>query len=179
MSQAVVNHMVKQSNAAQDYIIRELISSLDLAKSWQAAEMLREFLQTKQNIEHALTVNPELASRRANVETLVDSIMHEVCNEILVFAELQGQLGSGLPSEDGVDLEDLEARIASCKERILRAHTTLQETEKQIECRRPPQAVPTDEGVDVLDNLICALREENELSESINQRIERELPSGI
>lgn len=186
LSEAVVEHVIKQSNAAQNYVVHSLIQVLRDRGNPEKADLLGRFLGAKQNIEHALKTNRRLASQRADVETLVDSIIQEVCNEIFLLSDLQADLDeavtSVVPSEDERErrVESLTRRITESRIRIGKAFETIHETEEQTTFQQPPRPqtreAEEDEHV-VLDRLIEALQEENAVSKTVNERMQAELPS--
>lgn len=182
LSEAVVEHVVKQSNIAQNQVVRCLIDVLRDRKRNDYADTLTKFLQAKQTIEFALKTNRSLAGQRADVETIVDSIMQEVCNEIFLLADMEATISrcrkTGASKEQ---IEKLEAKINDSKERVSRAYQTLVETEKQTTFQQPPPSLETDEAAIsesiFLDKLIDALCDENDFAKSINDRIREELPA--
>ena len=185
LSEAVVEHVIKQSNAAQNSVVHSLIQALQESQCDEYANTLGHFLRCKQSIEFALRTNRRLAPQRADVETLVDSIMQEVCNEVFLLADLQTALNDAMTTkfinEDAreTDVADLEKRIADSRERVGRAYGTIQETEKQTTYQQPaaPEIAEPDipESI-VLDKLIDALREENDVAKTVNERMQSELP---
>ena len=71
LNRAVIEHIIKQNNLAQDEIIHSLISSLQKANWDVHAARLREFLWMKQRIETALRDNKRFSPQRADIDTLV------------------------------------------------------------------------------------------------------------
>lgn len=178
---AVVEHVVKQSNIAQNQVIRCLIDVLRDRQRNEYAEMLKEFLRAKQSIELALKTNRSLNAQRADVETIVDSILQEVCNELFLLIDMESELTRLQGANASTEIVDeFQSKIEISKERIAKAHETLRETEKQTTCRQPTHSVESDEPTfpesDVLDKLIDALRDENEFAKNLNDRITQELP---
>lgn len=186
LSQAVVEHVIKQSNAAQNYVVHSLIQILRDRGNPEKADLLCRFLNAKQNIEHALKTNRRLATQRADVETLVDSIIQEVCNEIFLLSDLQADLDEAVtsivPTEEEREqrVESLTRRVTESRIRIGKAFETIHETEKQTTFQQPPRPKTPEANENehaVLDRLIEALREENTLSKTVNERMQAELPS--
>ena len=134
-------------------------------------------------LEFALKSNRRLAAQRADVETIVDSIMQEVCNEVFVVSDWEDELASLLANEASeARIESLRAAIDRARQRISQAYDTMIETEKQVTYQQPPATTDdwTDESrmaeSDILDKLISALRDENEFVRSVNDRVGEELP---
>ena len=125
---AVIEHVIKQSNDAQDEVIRTLIRALRKSKWDVNASRLQEVLWTKQRVELALKDNKKLATQRADIEILVDSLVQELCNETLELAELQ----SNMAKVTGPELNRLNEKIEEAQARMDRAVATLLETEKQV-----------------------------------------------
>ena len=69
LNKAVVEHIIKQNNAAQDELIRSFIRTLYKAHWDLHAAKLREFLWMKQRIEKSLVNNKKMATQRADIET--------------------------------------------------------------------------------------------------------------
>lgn len=183
LSDAVVEHVVKQSNIAQDQVVRCLIDVLRDQNRDEYAKTLTRFLRSKQRIELALKTNRSLAPQRADVETIVDSIMQEVCNEIFMLADMDSNLNEWMTNDGTMDqIARLKTKIETSKERISRAYDTLKETEKQTTHNQPAQSPETDEQTAtitesvILDKLIDALHDENNIAKTVNDRKEQELP---
>lgn len=181
LSEAVVEHVVQQSNIAQDQVVRCLIDVLQDRDRHDYADTLTKFLRAKQKIELALKTNRRLASQRADVETIVDSIMQEVCNEMFLLVDMESTLSECLTKNFSNDqIAKLEAKIDQSKQRVSRAYETLMETEKQTTFQQPTPSPQTDESSIseslVLDKLIDALCEENDFAKNINDRMSEELP---
>jgi len=183
LSEAVVEHVIKQSNAAQNYVVHSLIQVLQESQHPEYADTLRHFLQCKQSIEYALQTNRRLEPQRADVETLVDSIMQEVCNELSLLTDLETALPDAMtktfanPDARDAYIANLKSRISESQERIGRAYDTIQDTEKQTTFKQPPapeNVSDIPESV-VLDKLIDALREENDVAKTVNDRMQAEL----
>ncbi len=169
---AVVEHVIKQSNEAQDEVIRTLIRSLRYAKWDVHASRLQEVLWTKQRIELALD-NRKLATQRADFEILVDSIVQELCNETLEIVEMQ----SYLSQLSGPALERLKEKVEVIESRIEKAVAILLETEKQVTVKQQPHPatkVVAGNDTPALEALVDALAEEIEVSKKVDQRLDSE-----
>lgn len=177
MSEAIREYAIKQSNARQDEAIRSLIGVLRRCDSRQYAYLLGRFLSLKQRTEAGLSNNAEMALRREDVEILVDSIMQEVCHELVRLTALQSTLIDSLTDSSPTKTEKLHDEIAKAHDRIRRAYDTLRETERQTnerETRRyeTNKLEPTEEKE--LERLIGMLREENEVSKAVHNRLRAE-----
>ena len=113
----MIEHVIKQSNEAQNEVIRTLIRALRRGNWDVHASRLQEVLWTKQRVELALKNNKKLSAQRADFEILVDSIVQELCNETLGLVELQGKLSKVVNPE----LQRLKERIEETNERGCRA----------------------------------------------------------
>lgn len=186
LNSAVVEHVVRQSNIAQDQVIRCLIDVLKDQHGRAYAEILTNFLRVKQTIELALRTNRKLAAQRADVETIVDAIMQEVCNEIFLLSDWESELGKLQRTDaDSVKAESLRAAIQRAKDRITQAHDTMVETQEQVSFQQAPLGSEqwTDESrmteSVVLDKLIDALSSENEFARTVNGRVSEELTESV
>ena len=168
----MIEHVIKQSNEAQNEVIRTLIRALRRGNWDVHASRLQEVLWTKQRVELALKNNKKLSAQRADFEILVDSIVQELCNETLGLVELQGKLSKVVNPE----LQRLKERIEETNERMDRAVAVLLETEKQVTVKstHPVTSEVTDKPS--LDALVDALREEITVSKTVSERVSKELP---
>ena len=178
MSEAIREYAIKQSNTRQDEAIRSLIGVLRQCDSRQYAYVLGRFLSLKQRAEAGLSNNAEMALRREDVEILVDSIMQEVCHELVRLTALQSALIDSLTDGSQAKTEKLHDEIADAHDRTRRAYETLRETERQTNERQARQhdirkLEPTEEKE--LERLINMLREENEISKAVHDRLRVEL----
>ena len=173
IDEAVIEHVIQQSNDAQDEVIRTLIRALRRS-SWDVhASRLQEVLWTKQRVELALRDNKKLSTQRADFEILVDSIVQELCNETLQLVELQTNLSKVV----GPELKRLKEKIEDTKSRMERAVAVLLETEKQVTVKSShPVMNDTVDDKPVLDALVDALREEITVSKTVSERVSKELP---
>ena len=109
---------------------------------------------------------------------MVDSICQEICNEISRLAAGKAALTDVLTSNDEKQLQQLTERMTSGHRRIMSAYTTLSETAKQLNPQLdplPPEAKHSDES-HVLDRLLEVLRDENEITRNVEERLRSELP---
>lgn len=174
----VVRQLVNESNVSQDEEIRKLMRNLNGVGKWQYAISLGKILMLKQHIEADLHRGSKLTERKKEVEILVDSMCNEVCQEIFDIAQLNDQLAEVLTSGDQSRLDDLTDRVSTGHTRIMRAYATLAGTsEKLTDVLQPGTERPgvTQRKKSELDRLIEVLREENEVSHAVQQRM-RELP---
>lgn len=181
MSQAIREHAIKQSNVQQDTAIRSLIRVLRHCDCAQYAHVLGRFLSLKQRTEAGLSNNTEMALRREDVETLVDSVMQEVCHELVRLTAIQSALVDSLTDGSQAKTEKLHDEIEKAHVRVRRAYETLRETERQTnqrETRRPKARKPETTREQELERLIGMLREENEISRAVHDRLRDEF-SGL
>ena len=175
----VVRQLVNESNVSQDEEIRKLMRNLNGVGKWQYAISLGKILLLKQRIESDLHRSSKLTERKKEVEILVDSMCNEVCQEIFDIAHLNDQLSEILTSGDQNRLDELTDRVSTGHSRIMRAYATLSGTsEKLTDVLQPGTERPgvTQRKKSELDRLIEVLREENEVSQAVEQRMRDELP---
>jgi len=175
----VVRQLVNESNVSQDEEIRKLMRNLNGVGKWQYAISLGKILLLKQRIESDLHRGSKLTERKKEVEILVDSMCNEVCQEIFDIAQLNDQLSEILTSGDQGRLDELTDRVSTGHTRIMRAYATLSGTsEKLTDVLEPGTERPdvTQRKKSELDRLIEVLREENEVSQAVQQRMRDELP---
>lgn len=181
ISSVVLEHAVKRSNARQDESISKLISRLDGSRCRLYAKTLREFLHLKRRIEMTLRKNPQ----RAEIESLLDSVIQEVCNELILLTQTQADVADSLICTQTPSAE-LRQQVAASENRIRQAYATLMETERQanhqlvepnldVEKRQPEELdLETSQPLE-LDMLLENLRETNEISKKVNERMDAEM----
>ncbi len=174
----VMRRLVAESNVDQDDSIQAMIRHLERSGQVQYAISLGRVLLLKQHIERGLHRDGTLTKRKEEIEILVDSICQEVCNEIFRIADSDERLAKVLTSRDPQQLDDASDELKARHSRIMHAYTTLHDTATQLAIEAEP--VPQNAGGKlenaVLDRLIENLREENELTKAVDNRIRNELP---
>lgn len=175
----VVHEMIAESNKSQDEEIRKLVYNLNGVGKWQYAISLGKFLLLKQHIETSLHKNNKLTDRKQEIEKLVDSLCQETCQEIFEIATESDQLANVLTSGDQTRLDEFSARVSTGHSRMMHAYATLSSTAERLEILMEPgteRPDATQRKQSELDRLIQVLREENEVSQAVDQRIRDELP---
>lgn len=175
----VVHQMIAESNDGQDEEIRKLVRNLNGVGKWQYAVSLGKFLLLKQHIETSLHQGSKLTDRKKEIEKLVDSLCQEVCQEIFEIATESDQLAEVLTSGDQSRLDTFSERVSTGHSRMMHAYATLSGTaERLVVLMEPGTERPdaTERKKSELDRLIEVLREENEVSQAVDQRIRNELP---
>jgi len=127
----------------------------------------------------SLRDNPAVAPQRNDFENLVDRILEFVCSEVLTLTRLEVRAANAL-TDKAEDSAALQKKIAKSSQRIARAYETLEETKKLTRKRkwkdseRSKQIKNEPEHV-VFDRLLDQLRDENQISKAVNERMEAEL----
>lgn len=174
----VMQRLIAESNIAQDDSIQTMIRHLERGGQTQYAISLGRVLLLKQHIERGLHRDGLLNHRREEIESLVDSICQEVCNELFRIAESDESLAKVLTSRDPQQLEVASEQLKVRHARIMHAYASLHDTASQLAVDAEPVGIQTSRlENEVLDRLIENLREESETAKAIEDRIRTELPT--
>lgn len=181
LTAAVVQKLIYDSNLEQDRRIRSMVHNLEQSGKYQYSISLGKFLLLKQHIERELHRRGELSERKLEIEKLVDSIAQEVCNEIHGIANLDDAMAQILTSNNHNELNAMSDKVNAAHARIMHAYATLTETAEQLPASSAIRQSSQGRGnkiddMPVLDRLIENLKEENQLTKTVNERIQRELP---
>jgi hypothetical protein len=174
---AVISELVRESNLAQDSELLRITDELRSRGHTQYSNSLGRFVLMKQRIETRLHQDGKITEKKKEIEILVDSICAGVCDELTELGMLERQLTDVLTSGDQAELKRLAERQTECHNRVMQAYTTISQTAAQIDDMLAPSAQPVEvrrEESKILDRLIDELKEENEVSSRVRDRLRNE-----
>lgn len=172
-----ISELVRESNLAQDSELLRITTALRQSGHTQYSNSLGRFVLLKQRIEDRLHQDGEITNKKKEIEVLVDSICVGVCDELTELATLERRLTDVLTSGDRTELQSLSKRQTECHNRVMHAYTTLSHTAGKIDEMLRPSVQPAEirrEESRVLDRLIEELKEENEVTIRVQERLREE-----
>jgi hypothetical protein len=177
LDNGAISELVRESNLAQDSELLRITTVLRQRGHLQYSNSLGRFLLLKQRIEDRLHQDGSITNKKKEIEQLVDSICAGVCDELTELATLEKKLTDVLTSGDKTELQSLSQRQTECHNRVMHAYSTLSQTAGKIDEMLRPSVQPAEirrEESRVLDRLIEELKEENEVTARVQQRLRKE-----
>lgn len=170
----IIADLIAEHNAAQDQALASVMGRLRSTGHPDQADTLGRFLHQKQRIEAALLQSAATSpGARREIETLVDTLVFGVADQLSRVAELSDRLNRPAVPLTPDRRRSLEQNRSDISEQIGQAWETIAETWDQLGSLLSP--VDGLEGIDTthsgLDSAIAKLRHEQEIARRVRERM--------
>ncbi|MCA9187550.1 MAG: hypothetical protein R3E01_07675 [Pirellulaceae bacterium] len=176
-----IRELVRDSNAVQDRQLRQFASELSQIGYQAYAHIVERIVTSKMRIEAELHRGGAVTKEKEELECLVDRICVGACQEIGHLVQLDRSWADAVVADSDDDWNRWQDRRSQHETRVRTAYVELAQAAMRAELlltpwRRSRESATMDEAMSgaMLDRCIAQLRNENETTRNVQERVQRE-----